>query len=116
MSIDWSISKVNRIESRIGAKLDGETRLGAWTLRPQISADYVRLVGGGNAGLKVAFAAAPEYSFALPLTNSGSGWLEAKGGVEMTKGAFSFGLSGQATAGDAPLSDKRGMAEIKFKF
>ena len=115
-ALDLDTLKVNRIETRLGARLDGATKLGAWTLRPQVQADYVRLVSGRNNGLTVAFAAAPEYSFALPLTNGGSGWMEAKGGVELTKGAFSFGLSGQATVGDAPLTDQRGMAEFKFSF
>jgi hypothetical protein len=108
--------KVNRIESRIGAKLDGETQIAGWTVRPNVQADYVRLLSGANNGMSVSFAAAPDYSFILPLTNGGSGWLEAKGGVEFTKGAFSLGLSGQATAGDAPLSDKRGAIDLTYRF
>jgi hypothetical protein len=108
--------KVNRIESRIGAKLDGETQVAGWTVRPNVQADYVRLLSGANNGMSVSFAAAPDYSFILPLTNGGSGWLEAKGGVEFTKGAYSLGLSGQATAGDAPLSDKRGAIDLTYRF
>ena len=108
--------KVNRIETRFGAKLDGTAKLGDWAVRPNLSADYVRLLAGADAGLKVAFAAAPDYAFALPLTNGGSGWMELKGGVEMTRGKFSLGLSGQATAGDAPMADQRGAVEMKFRF
>ncbi|WP_345238700.1 autotransporter domain-containing protein [Sphingomonas lutea] len=108
--------KVNRIESRFGAKLDGATSIGKWSVRPSLQADYVRLLSGANAGLNVAFAAAPEHSFALPLTGGGSGWMEMKGGVEMTRGKFSLGLTGQATAGDAPLSDQRGAVEMKLRF
>ena len=108
--------KVNRLESRIGARLDGTTKIAGWTVRPSLQADYVRLLSGARNGLSVSFAAAPEYSFMLPLTNGGSGWLEAKGGVEISRGAFTLGLSGQATAGDAPLSDKRGAVDLTFRF
>jgi hypothetical protein len=60
--------KMNRIESRIGAKLDGTAQLGKWTVRPNVQADYVRLLSGANNGLSVSFAAVPDYSFILPLT------------------------------------------------
>ncbi|QNN68497.1 autotransporter outer membrane beta-barrel domain-containing protein [Sphingomonas lutea] len=108
--------KVNRIESRFGAKLDGATSIGTWSVRPSLQADYVRLLSGADAGLQVAFAAARDMTFALPLTGGGSGWMEMKGGVEMTRGKFSLGLSGQATAGDAPLADQRGAVEMKLRF
>jgi len=107
---------VNRLESRIGARLDGSTKFAGWTVRPQLQADYVRLLSGGKNGMNVAFAAAPEYSFALPLTNGGSGWLETKGGVSVERGALSLGLSGQATVGDAPISDQRGLVDVTFRF
>ena len=108
--------KVNRIETRFGAKLDGTAKLGSWSVRPNLSADYVHLLSGADAGLKVAFAAAPEYSFALPLTAGGSGWMEMKGGIELTRGKFSLGLSGQATSGNAPLADQRGAVDLTFRF
>ncbi|HEX6072782.1 MAG TPA: autotransporter domain-containing protein [Sphingomicrobium sp.] len=108
--------KLNRIESRIGAKLDGTAMLGKWALRPNLQADYVRLLSGANNGLSVSFAAAPEYSFVLPLTNGGSGWMEVKGGVELSRGAFTIGLSGQATAGDAPIADQRGAVDLTLRF
>ena len=107
---------INRIEGRLGARLDGETSFAGWTVRPQVQADYVRLLSGGESGLKVSFAAAPEYAFVLPLTNGGSGWVEAKGGVELTKGRFTLGLSGQATRGDAPITDQRGVVDLTYRF
>ena len=107
---------VNRIESRIGAKLDGTAKFGAWAVRPNLQADYVRLLSGAKTGMSLSFAAAPEYDFVLPLTNSGSGWMEVKGGVELSRGNFSLGLSGQATAGDAPISDQRGAVDLTFRF
>ena len=68
-----------------------------------MQADYVRLLGGAGNGLNVSFAAAPDYDFVLPLTNGGSGWVEAKGGIGCRAAPFSLGLSGQASVGDAPL-------------
>jgi len=108
--------KVNRLEARIGAKLDGETDVAGWTVSPQVQADYVRLISGGRNGLNVSFAAAPDYHFALPLVSGGSGWMELKGGVTMTRGAFTIGLTGQTTGGDAPISDQRGLVSFGMKF
>jgi subtilase-type serine protease len=108
--------KVSRMEARFGAKLDGTTQVAGWTVRPQVQADYVRLLAGGHSGLHVSFAAAPDYSFGLPLTNGGSGWMELKGGVEVSRGAFSLGLTGLASAGDAPISDQRGLVSASFRF
>ena len=108
--------KMNRLETRLGAKLDGTAHIAGWTVSPQLQADYVRLVSGGQNALSVSFAAAPDYAFALPLTNGGRGWAEAKGGISASRGAFTFGLSGQATAGDAPISDQRGLVSVGVKF
>jgi len=115
-ALELNSLKVNRLEARFGAKLDGTTQFGSWTVTPQLQADYVRLVSGGRNGLNVSFAAAPDYAFALPLTNGASGWAEVKGGVSMSRGAFTLGLSGQATAGDAPISDQRGLVSFSVKF
>ena len=107
---------VNRLETRFGAKLDGVTKLGAWTVRPQIQADYVRLLSGAGSDATVRFAAAPEIAFALPLTSGGSGWTEVKGGVEFGRGAFTLGLNGQASVGDAPILDQRGAIDVTLRF
>jgi hypothetical protein len=90
--------------------------LGAWTLRPQLQADYVRLLSNSNNALKLSFAAAPEHGFALPLGGTGSGWMEVKGGVDVSRGALSLGLSGQATAGNAPIPDQRAAVDLTFRF
>jgi hypothetical protein len=42
--------------------------------------------------------------------------MEVKGGVELNRGAFSLGFSGQATAGDAPISDQRGLVSFGYRF
>jgi outer membrane autotransporter protein len=107
---------VNRLEARFGAKLDGATKLGAWTVRPNIQADYVKLLSGAQTDAIVRFAAAPEIAFALPLTSGGSGWTEVKGGVEFGRGAFTLGLNGHATVGDAPIVDQRAAIDLTLRF
>ncbi|MEA3078658.1 MAG: subtilase-type serine protease [Sphingomonadales bacterium] len=115
-ALELNSLKVNRLEGRLGARLDGTTHFAGWTISPQVQADYVRLMSGGRSGLSISFAAAPDYDFALPLTNGGSGWAEVKGGVSMSRGSLTLGLSGQATAGDAPISDQRGLVSFSVKF
>jgi len=115
-ALDLNELKINRLETRLGARLDGTAHVAGWTVRPDLQADYVRLLSGARNGMAVSFAAVPGYSFVLPLTNGGSGWMEAKGGIAMQRGAVSFGLSGQATMGDAPISDKRGLVDVSWKF
>ncbi|HMI39961.1 MAG TPA: autotransporter domain-containing protein, partial [Sphingomicrobium sp.] len=108
--------KVNRIEARFGARLDGTTKLGAWTVRPNIQADYVKLLSGASSNAIVRFAAAPDINFALPLTSGSSGWTEVKGGVEFGRGAFTLGLNGQAAVGNAPIVDQRGAVDLTLRF
>ena len=115
-ALELNSLKVSRLEAKFGAKLDGSTQFAGWTVSPQIQADYVRLVSGGRNGLNVSFAAAPDYAFALPLTNGASGWAEIKGGMSVSRGAVTFGVLGQATAGDAPISDQRGLVSFSVKF
>ena len=115
-ALDLNGLTINRLEGRIGARLDGAAHISGWTVTPNIQADYVRLLSGARNGMNVSFAAAPGYSFMLPLTNGGSGWMEAKGGLALQRGHFTLGVSGQATVGDAPLSDKRGMVDVAFRF
>ena len=115
-ALDLNGLTINRLESRVGARLDGTTHIFGWTVRPNFQADYVRLLSGASNGMNVSFASAPGYSFMLPLTHGGSGWMEAKGGLSLQRGRLALGFSGQATVGDAPLSDKRALADISFRF
>jgi hypothetical protein len=115
-ALELNSLKVNRLESRIGARLDGTTHVAGWTVQPLVQADYVRLLSGSRNGMNVRFAAAPDYNFALPLTNGGSGWMEVKGGVSLSRGPFSLALSGQATAGHAAIPDQRGLVSFDFSF
>ncbi len=107
---------MSRVEARVGAKLEGAIGFAGGTIKPQISADYVNLLAGRETGVTVRFAAAPDVGFALPLSVSKSGWVEAKGGVTFDKGPFSFGLSGQHAVGGGAMSDQRAQADFRFRF
>ena len=106
---------VSRVEARLGAKLEGKTRLAGVTIIPQLSADYVSLLSGRNTGATVRFAAAPDEAFHLPLASSGAGGAEVKGGVTFGDGPLTLGLSGQHATGGA-MTDQRGQADIRFRF
>jgi uncharacterized protein with beta-barrel porin domain len=108
--------KLSRLEARLGAKLEGSTSLAGFTIKPQISADYVSLLSGRNIDATVRFAAAPDVAIALPLTTSGSGWAEVKGGVTIGDGPVTLGLSGQHAVGASEISDQRAQADLKIRF
>jgi hypothetical protein len=106
---------VSRVEARLGAKLDGKTRFAGVTIVPQLAADYVSLLSGGEAGATVRFAVAPEEAIHLPLASAGSGWVEFKGGVTFGEGPLTLGLSGQHATGRA-MTDQRAQADLRFRF
>jgi outer membrane autotransporter protein len=105
-----------RFEGRVGARLDGRTTFGSWTFAPSLQADYVRLLSGGANGMTVRFAAAPDAAILLPLNGGGKGWAELKGGLALTRGAVSIGLTGNAAVGDSPYADQRGAMNLTFRF
>jgi subtilase-type serine protease len=108
--------KVTRFEGRVGAMLDGSTTVAGWTVRPQLSADYVQALGNTGTAASVRFAAAPDHAFLLPLGEGGRSWGELKGALELTKGKVSFGLSGQSAVGGTPLEDTRGALDLTIRF
>ena len=48
--------RLQRLETRLGARLAGTMRMGSWALQPQIQADYVHTLSGANDGMSVRFA------------------------------------------------------------
>ncbi len=107
---------LNRLEGRIGARLDGKARLGGWTLTPAVEADHVRLIDGGQDGLTVRFAAAPDAPIVLPLGMAGSSWSEVRGGLELSRGPLTIGLRGETALGQSPIADQRGAVDLTFRF
>ena len=107
---------VSRIEARLGAKLEGRTRLAGVSVVPMLSADYVRLLAGREMGATVRFAVAPGEAFYLPLSESSIGFAEFKGGVTFGDGPLTLGLSGQGAFGADNMSDQRAQADLRFRF
>lgn len=106
---------VSRVEARLGAKLEGKTRIAGVSITPQLSADYISLLSGREMGANVRFASAPGEVFYLPLATSDRGWAEVKGGVTFGDGPVSLGLSGQHSTSDA-MTDNRAQAELRIRF
>jgi outer membrane autotransporter protein len=109
--------KLQRLESRFGAKLGGSMKLaGGWAFTPQLSADYVQLLSGSSDGMKVRFAAAPDHRFALPLMGGEASWAEAKGGLKLSNGAIEFGAGFETALGRSSFRDDRAVADFTFRF
>ena len=107
---------LNRLEGRVGARLDGKASFGEWTLTPAIEADHVRLIDGGRDGMMVRFAAAPDAPIRLPLGMAGDSWSEVKGGLEISRGALTIGLKGETAFGSSPYADQRGAVDLTVRF
>ena len=106
-----------KVEARMGFAFAGSRALGGgWSVTPQLQADYVSLLSDRDTGLDVRFAAAPEYSFALPLAGGAGSWGEAKGGVTLTDGTVSFGAGFETTFGEVAGRDDRAMAQFNLRF
>ncbi|MBV7266226.1 autotransporter domain-containing protein [Erythrobacter ani] len=105
------------VTARGGFKLAGEHKLrGNWSVTPELRADYVRQIAGGNDGLTVRFAAADEVGILLPLANGEQSWSEVRGGVSVTNGMFSIGAGFETAIDRSAFRDDRAMVEVGFRF
>lgn len=106
-----------RIEGRVGFAFQGETTVGdGWTLRPQLSADYVNAVGGNNTDMTVRFANAAGVPIVLPgFANDGS-WAEVRGGLSIERGNMSFTTAVETDISRANRRDDRAVAEFSVSF
>lgn len=108
---------LQRLDARIGAKLAGSMPLaGGWTFVPQLQADYVHSLSGADDGMKVRFAAAPDYAFLLPLAGGDGSWAEVRGGMKLTNGPFEFGAGLESSLGRSDYKDDRAVADFTFRF
>ena len=108
--------RLQRIETRVGARLAGSMRMGAWALQPQLQADYVHTLSGANDGMSVRFADVPDFAFTLPFANGDTSWGEVRGGLTLTNGRFSFGGGVETSVGREGLRDDRAVADFTFRF
>ena len=106
-----------RVEARLGASFSGSTKLGnGWTFVPQLSADMVETVAGGNSGLTVRFAEAAGVAFTLPAFSQDRSWTEVRGGMNLTNGPLSFGAAVQSDIGRSDYRDNRAVANVTLQF
>ena len=109
---------IESVTARTGFTLAGSHTAfgGGWTLIPQLKADYVRRVAGGNDGMTVRFAAADHVAIALPLANGDESWGELRGGVTLQRGNLTFGAGFETAIEREGLEDNRAMAEFGIRF
>lgn len=109
--------EAQQVEARFGAKLSGSQDIGdGWTIVPQMQADYVRLLDGGNDGLVVRFSAADDVAIVLPLAGGDTGWAEVQGGLKLTNGRVQFGAGFETSIGRQALRTDRAMADLTVQF
>lgn len=108
--------RLQRLESRVGARLAGTMRMGAWSLQPQLQADFVHTLSGANDGMSVRFADVPDFAFTLPYANGDTSWGEVRGGLTLTSGRVSFGTGVETSIGRQGVRDDRAVADFTFRF
>jgi uncharacterized protein with beta-barrel porin domain len=108
--------KLQRIETRVGAQLAGQVRLGGWALRPAIQADLVHTLSGANDALSVSFAEVPDFVFALPYADGDVSWGEVRGGFTLDNGRFGFGAGVETAIARSGFRDDRAVADFTVRF
>ncbi|QLC22372.1 autotransporter domain-containing protein [Parasphingopyxis sp. CP4] len=106
-----------RFEGRVGFAFSGETTVGdGWSLRPQISADYVRAIGQSERDMTVRFAQAGGVPILLPGLAADNQWTEMRGGLSLERGNVSITTAFETDIGRSELRDDRAVAEFTFRF
>ncbi len=109
--------RIDALEARGGLMIGGSTSLGrGWLLTPQLQADYVNMLQGADAGLRVSFANASDVSFVLPIGNGDSNWAEARGGLRLVNGNVAISAGLEATVGRSDVRNNRALAEFSYRF
>jgi subtilase-type serine protease len=106
-----------RLEGRVGFNFQGERALSnSWTIRPQISADYVQAISQSGTEMTVRFAQAADVPIVLPGIGTDSSWTEVRGGVSLSRGNLSLTTAFETDIGRDELRDDRAVAELSFRF
>jgi subtilase-type serine protease len=108
--------RLQQLDTRVGARLAGEMRLGSWALRPEIQADLVHNLSGAQNGLNVSFAEVPDFAFALPLANGDTSWGEVRGGFTLDNGRFGIGAGVETAIARNGYHDDRAVADFTYRF
>ncbi|QLC22373.1 autotransporter domain-containing protein [Parasphingopyxis sp. CP4] len=106
-----------RLEGRVGFAFSGDTTIGGgWSLRPQISADYVRAIGQSERDMTVRFAQAGGVPILLPGLAADNQWTEMRGGLSLERGNLSITTAFETDIGRSELRDDRAVAELSLRF
>lgn len=106
-----------RLEGRVGFAFQGERALSnSWSIRPQLSADYVRAISQSGTEMTVRFAQAADVPIVLPGIGTDTSWTEVRGGVSLSRGNLSLTTAFETDIGRQELRDDRAVAELSFRF
>lgn len=107
-----------RLEGRVGFNFQGESRIGQsnWSIRPHLSADYVRALSQNDSEMTVRFAEAAAVPIILPGIGSDRSWTEMRGGVSLSHGNLSLTTAFETDIGRNSVRDDRAVAEVSFRF
>ncbi len=106
-----------RLEGRVGAKLEGRVTLGhGWNLTQQIQADYVQRIAGQGGSMTVRFDAADSVAFTLPYSTGDRSWTTAKGGLQLSKDRLSLGAGFETDIGRSDYANNRAVVSLGWAF
>jgi len=106
-----------RIEGRVGIAFEGERAIGrSWTVRPQLSADYVHALGQSDGNMTVRFAEASGVPIVLPGLGYDTSWAEMRGGISLEHGNLSLTTAFETDIARSDRRDDRAVAELSFRF
>ncbi|HYN45448.1 MAG TPA: autotransporter domain-containing protein [Allosphingosinicella sp.] len=108
--------RLQRLETRLGARIAGQMRFGRWSLQPQVQVDMVHTLSGANDGMSVRFANIRDFAFTLPFAEGDRSWGEVRGGLTMGDGRFTFGAGVETSIGRAGVRDDRAVADFAIRF
>lgn len=106
-----------RLEGRIGAKLEGHLPVGGgWRLTQNLQADYVKKIAGQGGTMTIRFDAADSVAFALPFGTDDHSWTTAKGGLRIGKQQFSIGAGFESDIGRSDYRNSRAVVDLAWAF
>jgi uncharacterized protein with beta-barrel porin domain len=116
-ALSFDRQRFARTESRAGFKLAGGARpFAGWSFRSQAQVDWVNRLGGGYAPVTARFAAAPDMPILLSGADADPSWAEVRGGLGLTNGILSIGLSVDARLASSDLDEDRALVRFGFLF
>ncbi len=116
-----AVDRIGRrgFEAKAGLRIAGSTKLrtgSAWSLQPEVKADYVKRLSGNATNLQVRFLNADSVPIGLPIALQDAGYGEIKGGFTLTNGPLAFGAVVETRIGGQLYRDDRAALNMTFAF